>query len=83
MSLHRGQSAQAHIEDGLGLSLRERVALHQLFACARGVRGSTYQRDDLVEMIERDREAFEDMCAGLGLSQVINRAPNDDFFSKL
>ena len=83
LPLHRGQSAQAHIEDSLGLSLRERVALHQLFAGTRGVRGGTDKRDDLVEMIERDREAFEDMCAGLGLSQVINRAPNDDFFSEL
>ncbi len=66
------------VEDGLGLDLAEPVARHQRFAGRRGRGRAADERDDFVEMVERDDEAFEDVRALLGLLELEDGAPPDD-----
>ena len=105
---HVGQALQLHLEDALGLHIRQPVAAgrqaeldrqafrpvavghrarqhlldqqrtpgaaHQLAArIGRGRRGLD-QRDDLVDIRQRHRQAFEDVAALAGLLQLIQRA---------
>ena len=70
-----GELGKAHVEDGLRLPLGEAEALHEavlgLLLRARGAQ----KGDDLVDVIEGDEQAFEDVAAGLGLVEVVLRAP--------
>ena len=76
--LQPGQALQLHLEDGLGLDLAQRVEALQLLRglVARGARLD--QRDDLVDVIERDLVAEQDVLALLGLAQVVSGAARDD-----
>ena len=42
------------------------------------VRAARMRRDDLVDVIQRDEQALQDVGAGLGLVQVVAGAPGDD-----
>ena len=78
LPLERGQRAQAEVEDRLGLDLREVELLHQALARRVGVLGRADERDHLVEVVERDQVALEDVRALLGLAQLELRAADDD-----
>ena len=56
--------------------------MRPVFASTRILR-SADQRDDRVEMVERDLEAFEDVGAGLGLAQLELGAAADDLAPEL
>ena len=78
VALQRGQLAQAHLDDRVGLDLRQLELVHDRLArrvaVARGANGA----DDLVEVVERDQQAFEDVRAALLLGQLVLRPANDD-----
>ena len=78
LALEAGQPLQLHVEDRLRLELRQLELRHQAVArFGRALRPAN-QLDHLVEVIERDLEAFEDVGARLGLAQLeLGPAPHD------
>ena len=68
-----------HVQDGLGLDLRERETLDEAFARLRRVAGGPDQGDDGVQVVERDLEPLQDVDARLGLGQVVLGAAPDHF----
>ena len=70
LPLEAGQPLQLHVEDRLRLELRQLELRLQPFARFGRALRSANQLDHLVEVIERDLEAFEDMGPGLGLAQL-------------
>ena len=78
VALEAGEAAQAHLEDGVGLDLREPEALDEAsLGLDVGLRPAD-DLDDLVDVVERDDVALEDVGALLGLAQLVARAPDDD-----
>ena len=73
-----GEAREPKVEDRLRLDLGEREALHQLRARLVGVGGGADERDDRVDVVERDEVALEDVRARLGLAQLVLRAAGDD-----
>ena len=74
LALQTGQAAQAHLQDGRGLLVGQAEALGQ--SCRRllvGLRGAD-DADDLVDVVECNHIAFQDMGALLGLGQLVARA---------
>ena len=63
LALETGERAEAEIEDRLRLDLGELEALHERRPGVVGVLRSSDQRDDLVEVVERDEIALEDVRA--------------------
>ena len=74
---------EPHLEDRLGLDLGELELRHQLLARLVPVGRGTDERDDRVDVVERDEVALEDVRAGLGLAQLVLRAAGDDFALEL
>ena len=83
LALEAGQALQLHVEDRLRLQLRQLELRHQAFARFGRVLRAANQLDHLVEVIERDLEAFEDVRAGLGLAQLELGAAPHDFAAEL
>ena len=80
VAFQAGQAAQAHLEDGLGLLLRKAEALdHALGSLFVGLRRAD-DVDDLVNVVERDDEALQDVRALLGFGQLVARAAHNDVF---
>ena len=77
-ALQRGQAAQLHVEDGLGLLLGQLEARLQVGGRGVAVLRPANRIDHGVEVIEGDGQAFEDVLARLGLGQIVLRAPRDD-----
>ena len=77
VDLERRQPAQRHREDRLGLLAGQLELLDELRPRGLGVGRRANERDDLVEVGQRDQQALEDVCAGLGLAQLVLRAPHD------
>ena len=73
-----GEGAEAQVENRRRLDLGERELRHQLLARGVGVVGAADHPDHLVEVVEGDQIAGEDVCAVLGLAQVVLRAARDD-----
>ncbi len=73
-----GESPQRHVQDVVGLDLAERERGHQLLARGIGVGRCPDDLDDLVEVIEGDQQAQDDVVAFLGLAQVVPRSARDD-----
>ena len=69
-----GQPCEPHVEDRLCLDLGQVELLHQTRASGLGVRRGADQRDDRVEVVERDQVALEDVRALLRLAQLVLRA---------
>ena len=76
--LERGQALEAQVEDRLRLDARELEALDQPVARDVRVARAADQLDDLVDVLDRDEQALEDVEAGLLLAQLVLRAPHDD-----
>ena len=69
LALEPGQALEAKVEDGLRLDLRElELALKTLAGLVRIGRAAD-QRDNRVEIVERDQVALENMSAGFRLAQ--------------
>ena len=78
LALEGGQAGQAHVEDGLGLDLGQAEAGHQVVARRLDVGRLADRPDHLVEVVEGDLEAFQDVSPGAGLLQVeLGPAPDD------
>ncbi len=77
-ALKAGELIEAHLENGVGLQFAEGVAGDQGGAglIARG--RAADQAHNLVEVIERLEESFEDVAAGFGLAQLIFGTAGDD-----
>ena len=58
------------------------VLAHQLFARFARIGGATDQRDDFVDIFDRDSQAAQDMRALAGLVQIERGAACDDFFAE-
>ena len=70
LALEPGEALELHVEDRLRLELRQlELRLQAVARLGRALR-SANQLDHLVEVIERDLEAFEDMGPRLGLAQL-------------
>ena len=83
LALEAGQPLQLHVEDRLRLDLRQpELQLQALARLGRTLRPAN-QRDDLVEVIERDLEALEDVGPRLGLAQLELGAPADHLAAEL
>ncbi len=78
LALEPGERAEPQVEDRLRLQLAELEALHEPVAGLVGVVGRTDQLDDLVEVVERDEVALEDVRARERLAQLELRAAGDD-----
>ena len=78
LALERGQAAQLHLQDRVGLDLAEREARHQVGAGGLHVRRLADGADDRVEVVERDLEALEDVGPVARLLEVELGAPADD-----
>src|SRR5215217_2417048 len=72
-ALHSGEPLQPEVEDGLRLALGEPEPHHQVLArrlhAARAADGS----DDLVEVLQRDEQAFEDVRPRPGSPELVAR----------
>ena len=71
------QTSQAHVQNGLRLLVGQGEALHELHLRLRRVRAVADDADDLVDVIQRDEQAFQNMGARLGLIEVVARAAHD------
>ena len=78
LALQTGEAAQAHFQDGVGLLLGEAEALSQLRARFLVGLGRADDLNDLVDVVERDDVALEDVLALLGLGQLVAGAAGDD-----
>ena len=80
LAFQTGQAAQLHFEDCFALLFGKLEALHQhVFRFAIGV-GRTNDLDYLVDVVEGNHEAFQDMGAGLCFGQVVARATLHNLF---
>src|SRR5919112_383913 len=61
LALHRGEPLQPEVEDRLRLALGEPEPLHQILARRLHAARAPDGRHDLVEVPERDEQAFEDV----------------------
>ena len=78
VALQSGQALEAHIQYGLSLAFGQAEARHQSIAGILWRAAAADQRDDLVDVIERDEQAFQNVAARLCLVQIVLRAPADD-----
>ncbi len=67
LAFERGQAAQLHVEDGIGLQLGQLEALHQFCAGRFHIGRGADEVDDLIQILERDQISFEDVRARLWL----------------
>ena len=84
LALERGEAAQLHLEDGVGLDLREAEAGHEVLAGVvhvRRTRGSS--RMIAVEVVERGLEALEDVRPVARLLEVELGPPAHDLAAPL
>src|SRR6185503_10033701 len=83
LALQAGQPLELHVEDGLRLNLAQAELRHQTFPRLGGVFRRPDQRDHRIEMIDGDLQAFEDVAARFGLSQLEFGPPADDLAPEL
>ena len=78
VGLQRGQLRQAQVEDRRRLDLGQPEARDELAARVLAVARRADQRDDRVEVVERDQQALEHVHAALEHAQLVLRAAHDD-----
>ena len=81
LALEAGQAAQAHVDDGLRLALREREGGLQPGLGLVRARAAADDPDDLVDVVDGDAQALDDVQPLLGLAQQEQRAPADDLLA--
>ena len=77
LALQAGQALEAHLEDGRGLAVREGEALDELAVRRLHVGRLLDELDDLVDVGQRDAQAFDDVGASLRSVQKELRAASD------
>ena len=83
LPLEAGEPLELHLEDRVGLDLAEAEAAHEAGARLRRRLRLADEGDHLVEVVEGDDEAFEDVGPRLGLSQLEGRPPAHDLAAEL
>ena len=78
VAFQAGELVQAQFEDGVGLALGERVLGHQPDLGLLAVLGAADDADEVVEVVEGDLVALEDVRAVLGLAEAELGAAGDD-----
>ncbi len=78
LPLQGRQPAQLQVQDGLGLDLAQAEAFHELGPGVVHVRAVADGLDHLVQELEGDAQAFQDVGPFPGLAQLELRAPGDD-----
>ena len=78
VALEAGEPLEAQVEDRLRLRSRELERVHERVARRVDVGRLADDADDLVEVVERDQEALEDVRPRLGLVELELGAPDDD-----
>ena len=78
LAFQAGQAGQTHVQNRLRLLVGQRKALHELNLRLARVRASADDAHDLVDVVQRDEQALQDVGAGLGLVQVVARPAGDD-----
>ena len=81
LALEGGQTAQLHLEYGLGLDLTQMKAPHQVVARRFRRLRLAYGVDDGIQVVEGDAEAFQDVGAVPRLLQVELATSRDDLTS--
>ena len=79
VAFESGQALQTHVEYRLSLNFRQSEAVHQLDLRFLAVLCGADQRDDLVDMVQRDAQTFQDMSSGFRLLQIEAGTSRDDF----
>ena len=74
------QPTKPHLQDRLGLLVREAEALSQSLSCLLIRLGRPDDRNHLVDVVQGDDVAFQDMFAFLGLCELVARTALDDVF---
>ena len=69
---------EAEFEDGVRLNFRERILGHQVTLCFVAAAGGANNLNKIVDVLEGDLEAFEDMRTRLCLAQFELGAAIDD-----
>ena len=75
--LQAGEALELHLQDCLRLDLAQCVERLQLLRCLVAGCTGLDQRDDLVDVVERDLVAEQDVLALARLAQLVARAPGD------
>ena len=83
LTLQTGEGTQTHIHDGTRLDEREGEALHELLDSFLRLTGRTDDADDLVDIVDSDDQALEDVDTLLGLAQLKLRTAVDDIVTVL
>ena len=78
LALEGGEAGEPHVEDRLGLRLRQAEPRHQVRARRVDVVRAADRLDHRVEVVERDLEALEDVGPCARLLEVELGAPADD-----
>ena len=78
VALQAGEALEAHLQDGRGLLRAKAEARdHALRSLGVGTGGAD-DVDDLVDIVQRQQQALQDVGAGSGLGQVVLGAPRHD-----
>ena len=77
------QAAKLHIEDGLGLDFGELESLYESLPGRIGVGGAADRIDDLVQILQSDAQAFQDMGAVFGTCQLEFATAPDDLLTMI
>src|SRR5208282_192400 len=83
LHLEAGEALQAHVQDGLRLLLREGEPRDEVQPGGLRVFGLLDDRYDLIDVVQRDLQTFEDMGPVFRLCEVEAGAARDDFFAVL
>ena len=83
LTLQTGEGTQTHIHDGTRLDEREGEALHELLDSFLRLAGRTDDADDLVDIVDCDDQALEDVDTLLSLAQLKLCTAVDDIVTVL
>src|SRR5690606_6815291 len=78
LALESSQASETHVQDGLGLRVGQLEARHQVLLRRVLRPGAPDGVDDLVDVVERDLQAFEDVGATASTVELEFRASGND-----
>ena len=78
VALQPREAAQAHVDDGLRLALRQREALLQALLRGLLVLRLADRLDDGIEVVEGDLEAFQEVSTIPGAFEFVSRPTGED-----
>ena len=79
LPLQAGEALELHVEDGVGLDQAQPETLDEAGARLRRGLARADELDHLVQVVEGDDQAFEDVGPRLGLLEVVDRPPAHHF----